>query len=453
MIDADLRGYLKGATGEEPPLRHGDPRWADTELLAHRLIERSAAEAALKALEQEPARKKRWDLLLLTALLQQGLGERARALDALEVVADKLLAAGDRDGVLALLPRFLEPEPNPAAVRFLHFLSQNPAASEEERADWLRTAIRIRHADPELHADLAALLERSTDPDAREAAREHRLRAMELSLEDGVHEGLSEALFRAVDEDLETAPVRIGKILLRYAAVAPWSDSESMLDLAMPPLEERAKGRFAWDDVAPILPRLPGGPAGRALFARLFRIVVGREPDPEAIVQGSGILDPKESFDAIAARVPKILALPPGAYVTHQTWGVGRVLSSDGDSLTLDFTGRTGHKMSFAMASRSLDRLPNDGLRVLAIQHPERARALASEGDPEVIARVLRDMGGTATQAQMKPRLEAALPGFDAAVFWKKVKERWKADPRLDTSEAYRGQFRLAPEGSEAAAA
>jgi len=453
MIDADLRGYLKGATGEEPPLRHGDPRWADTELLAHRLIERSAAEAALKALEQEPARKKRWDLLLLTALLQQGLGERARALDALEVVADKLLAAGDRDGVLALLPRFLEPEPNPAAVRFLHFLSQNPAASEEERADWLRTAIRIRHADPELHADLAALLERSTDPDAREAAREHRLRAMELSLEDGVHEGLSEALFRAVDEDLETAPVRIGKILLRYAAVAPWSDSESMLDLAMPPLEERAKGRFAWDDVAPILPRLPGGPAGRALFARLFRIVVGREPDPEAIVQGSGILDPKESFDAIAARVPKILALPPGAYVTHQTWGVGRVLSSDGDSLTLDFTGRAGHKMSFAMASRSLDRLPNDGLRVLAIQHPERARALASEGDPEVIARVLRDMGGTATQAQMKPRLEAALPGFDAVVFWKKVKERWKADPRLDTSEAYRGQFRLAPEGSEAAEA
>lgn len=453
MIDADLRTYLKNVTGEEPPIRHGDPRWADTELVAHRLIERSAAEAALKALEQEPARKKRWDLLLLTALLFQGLGERARSLDALEVVADKLQAAGDRDGILALLPRFLEPEPTPAAVRFLHFLSQNAAASDEERADWLRTAIGIRPADPELHADLAALLERSGDPDARDAAREHRLRSLELSLDDGALEGLSESLFRAVDEDLERAPVRIGRILLRYAGAAPWSDSEAILDLALPMLEARARGRFTWDDLAPMLAHLPGGPAGRALFARLFRIVVGDEPEPESIVQGSGILDPSTAFDTIAARVPKILTLPPGAYVTHQTWGVGRVKESDGDSLTLDFAGRSGHKMSFAMASRSLDRLPHDGLRVLALEEPDRARALASEGAAEILVRALRDMGGVATQAQMKPRMETALPGFDWAVFWRKVKERWKSDPRLDTSEAYRGQFRLAPEGSEAAEA
>ena len=453
MIDADLRTYLKSATGEEPPLRHGDPRWADTELLAHRLIERSAAEAALKTLDQEPARKKRWDLLLLTALLQQGLGERARALDALEVVADKLLAAGDRDGVLALLPRFLQPEPTPAAVRFLHFLAQNPSAPEEERADWLRTAIRIRPADPELHAELAALLEHSGDPDAGATAREHRLRAIELSLDDGTLEGLAEPLLRAVDEDLEQNPVRIGKMLLRYAALAPWSESESMLDLALPGLETRAAGRFTWDDLAPLLPKLPSGSAGRALLARLFRITVGREPDPEAIVQGSGILDPTHGFDAIATRVPKILALPPGAYITHQTWGLGRVLTSDGESLTLDFPNRSGHKMSYAMASKSLDRLPGDGLRVLALNEPDRARALASEGDAEIIVRALRDMGGTATQAQMKPRLEAALPKFDWAPFWRKAKERWKSDARLDTSEAYRGQFRLAPEGSGAAAA
>lgn len=452
MIDADLRAYLKGVTGEEPPLRHGDPRWADTEVVAHRLIERSAAEAALKALEQEPARKKRWDLLLLTALLHQGLGERARSLEALEVVGDKLQAADDRDGVLALLPKFLDPEPVPAAVRFLHFLSRGPA-SDEERAEWLRTAIGIRPTDPELHADLAALLERSGDPDSEHAAREHRLRAIELSLDDGVLEGLSETLFRLVDEDLETAPARVGRILLRYAAAASWEESEPILDLALPSLEERARGRFAWDDLAPILKKLPGNPAARGVFARLFRIAVANELDPEAVLQGSGISDVACGFDTIAARVPKILALPPGAYVTHQTWGVGRVLSSDGDSIVLDLPARSGHKMSYAMAARSLDRLPNEGLRVLALQDADRARSLAGQGDPEILVRALRDMGGAASQAQMKPRLEAALPGCDWAVFWRKVKERWKSDARLDVSEAYRGQFRLAPEGSESAAA
>jgi transcription elongation factor GreA len=451
MIDADLRTYLKGVQGEEPPLGLDQPRWAETEAVARKLIEKSAAESALQALEQEPARKKRWDLLLLTALLHQGLGERARSLDALEVVADKLLAAGDREGVRALLPRFLEPEPTPIAVRFLHFLAAGPAP-DEQRLEWLRTAIAIRPADPDLHEDLGRLLESSPEPGAREEAREHRLRALELSLDDGTIEGMTEALFRVVDEDLDAIPVRVGRIVLRYAALADWSESEPMLDLALPTLEARAAGRISWDDIAPIGPRLPGTGEARALFARLFRAAVALEPDPDAIVQGSGAADAKIPFETVLARVPKITALPPRAYVIHQAWGIGRVLATDGESLTLDFPGRSGHKMSFAMASRSLDRLPGDGLRVLALEDVARAKALAEEGDPETLVRALRDMGGSASQAQLKPRLEAALPGFDWSVFWRRVKEKWKADPRIDSSEAYRGQFRLAAEGSEAEA-
>jgi transcription elongation factor GreA len=450
MIDAELRTYLKGVQGEEPPLRPGEPRWAETEAVARHLIEKSAAEGALKSLEQEPARKKRWDLLLLTALLNQGLGERARALDALEVVADKLLAAGDREGVRALLPRFLEPEPTPTAVRFLHFLGTGDAP-DEQRIDWLRTAIEIRPSDPELHEDLAKLLERAPN-ESRDEAREHRLRGLELSLDDGAVGGIGEAVFRAVDEDLDHAPARVGRILLRYAATADWSDAEPMLDLALPTLEAVAPGRFSWEDVAPIGRRLPGTRDARALFARLFRVAVAKEPDPDAIVQGSGILDVTVAFDTVASRVPRIAALPPGAHVSHQTWGMGRVLESDGETLALDFPGRTGHKMSYAMAARSLDRLPGDGLRVLTLEDPAKAKALAEEGHPEILVRALRDVGGTATQAQLKPKLDAVLPGFDWSVFWKKSKERLKTDPRLDTSEGYRGQFRLTPEGSDAEA-
>ncbi|HKW50970.1 MAG TPA: GreA/GreB family elongation factor, partial [Candidatus Eisenbacteria bacterium] len=144
-------------------------------------------------------------------------------------------------------------------------------------------------------------------------------------------------------------------------------------------------------------------------------------------------------------------ALPPGAHVSHTTWGLGRVLTGDGESVTLTFPGREGHKMSFAMASRSLDRLADDGLRVLAIEDPDRLHALAQAGDPEVLVRALRDVGGTATAPQLKPRLEAALSGFEWAVYWKQAKEGFKSDRRLDLSEAYRQIFRLAAEGAEAA--
>ena len=43
-MDADFRSYLKAAHGEEPPARNADPRWAETEALARRLIESTQAE-------------------------------------------------------------------------------------------------------------------------------------------------------------------------------------------------------------------------------------------------------------------------------------------------------------------------------------------------------------------------------------------------------------------------
>jgi len=139
----------------------------------------------------------------------------------------------------------------------------------------------------------------------------------------------------------------------------------------------------------------------------------------------------------------RFLALPPGAHVSHTTWGLGRVLTSDGENVTLDFPSRSGHKMSFAMATKSLDRLPGDGLRVLAIENVAKLRELAKAGHPEVLVRALRDVGGTATAAQLKPRLDVALPGFEWAQYWKQAKERFKEDSRLDLSEAYRQIYRL----------
>ena len=70
MMDADFRKYLAAVKADEPPAMSTDPRWQETETLARRLVAESKVEAALKSLEQEPLRRKRWDLLLLTALLK-----------------------------------------------------------------------------------------------------------------------------------------------------------------------------------------------------------------------------------------------------------------------------------------------------------------------------------------------------------------------------------------------
>lgn len=446
MMDADFRKYLAAVKADEPPAMSTDPRWLETEALARRLIGESKVEGALKSLEQEPLRRKRWDLLLLTALLKEGLGDYATALESFEVVADKLMASGDRDGVRSLLDRFLEPEPATPAVRLLVFLARG--SNESERLDLLREAIEIRPGDPDLNGEVAVALEQAGDADG---ARQHRLRAVELHLEAGHAERVSDDFLRLIEEDLPHHPARVGRALLRYASLVSFAQSEALLDLAVPELERRAPGLLSWDDIAPMAPRVPANTAGRKLLATLLRIAVAREPEPGAILEGSGIADATKPIDQVGARLPKILALPPGAHVGHTTWGMGRVRASDGENLTLDFPSRAGHRMSFAMASKSLDKLPGDGLRVLAAEDSAKARALVAAGDPEILVRVLRDVGGTATAAQLKPKLEAVLPGMDVGAYWKQSKDKIKSDARLDSSEAYRQIYRLAPEGAAAA--
>ena len=107
MMDSDFRAFVRAAQGEEPTASVRSPRWAETEALARKLITTGQAEIALRALVREPGAKKRWDLRLLAGLLHEALEERVPAVEALEVVGDKLTAAEDREGVLRLLPHFL----------------------------------------------------------------------------------------------------------------------------------------------------------------------------------------------------------------------------------------------------------------------------------------------------------------------------------------------------------
>jgi len=439
-MDADFRNYLRAAQGDEPPVGAAEPRWAETETLAQRLIAGAQAEQALRALKQEPQSKKRWDLLLLAGLLQGALGERAASLEAFEIVGDKLAAAGDREGVRALLPRFLEPEPVSASVRFLHHLART-AAKDPERIDLLRRALDIRHNDPHLLLELSQVLERSGEP---EEARDLRLDALELWLALDNPGALSDELLRVVEEDLPREPGRAGAILLHYAAAVPWEDAEPILDLALPELARGGAGLWSWSDLDPIAARAPQTPRARTLLAALLRIAVASEPDPDAIVAGSGIQNPAEPISAVRAHLPKILSLPPGADVAHGTWGLGRVAANDGESVSLEFQGRAGHKMSLSMAARALDRLPPDGLRVLAARDPERLRRMIRARDPQVVVSALRDLGGTATVPQMKPRIEAVLEEGEWSSWWKETKERLQEDPRLDLSEAYRQVFTIA---------
>ncbi|RFC44024.1 MAG: Transcription elongation factor, GreA/GreB family/N-terminal domain of the transcription EF GreA [Verrucomicrobia bacterium] len=130
----------------------------------------------------------------------------------------------------------------------------------------------------------------------------------------------------------------------------------------------------------------------------------------------------------------KIDRLPPGAFCTHKSWGVGKVDSWDllGDRLVIHFEAKPGHAMKLQFAATALSPLPAE--HILARRFEDRASLskLAEEDPVELVRLVLASHQN-----------EMSLDQFDAVVkgtivsegkyksWWDGAKKRLRGDRRF----------------------
>ncbi len=93
----------------------------------------------------------------------------------------------------------------------------------------------------------------------------------------------------------------------------------------------------------------------------------------------------------------KVLALAPGVYCYHKSWGPGVVKEWDlfGDKMLIDFDGRPGHGMKLQFAAKSLEVLGDEHVLARYVAEPDALRQQALD-DPIGFARaVLGSYGGS----------------------------------------------------------
>jgi transcription elongation factor GreA len=132
----------------------------------------------------------------------------------------------------------------------------------------------------------------------------------------------------------------------------------------------------------------------------------------------------------------KHIAFDKGNYVFHRTWGVGRIVSIEGDEITIDFAKKRGHAMSLKMAVGALQTLAKDHIWVLkATWKKEKLLEKVKSDIPWTLKTVIKSFGNSCDAKRIKAEL---CPGVLSEKEWPswntKARDILKSDPGFGTS-------------------
>jgi len=137
-------------------------------------------------------------------------------------------------------------------------------------------------------------------------------------------------------------------------------------------------------------------------------------------------------LDESFRRLDLLTALVPGELVIDPNWGLGTVKRLDDfyKRVTIDFTGKPSHMMSFAAACDSLVRAPHDHLLSMHHNDPAGMRAMAKEQPGEIVRRALRSFGNMSVTKLEDLLVKNGLVRADGwKAFWENARKTLKGDP------------------------
>ena len=378
--------------------------------------------------------------------------EFERAHQTLLALGDKLAAAKQWEALAAVAERALVIEETGAAAHLL-VAAHEALKQDPERIEALQRAWTIIPDDLDLGLTLAVRL--------GEIGRGGERRALLGALmprfaEEKRYAGLEETALEFTEHEDHEGLVQLIQTLPMLVEQEAHAEVTQLLDIAFPPLARAERAGEVIDPVRKVvlktLDKL-GAPAAdrhRPILVECLRQGPGRDlPQPDPVIELSGVGDPDKPLLPALERFDAIVALPPGRAVHHTSFGAGRVTGNDAETVILDFAHGRGHKMPIAAARRSLTLLPDDDLRLLAVSEPETLARMRSHEPVEVMIRALKSLGGLSDATRLKVFLVGSglVPAKDWNLFWRKSRAAAEKDPRVDSSRAFEQTYQLAPEG------
>ena len=109
--------------------------------------------------------------------------------------------------------------------------------------------------------------------------------------------------------------------------------------------------------------------------------------------------------DAIAD-FEKHISFDVGSFVSHKSWGIGKIQKISGDEIIIDFVRKRNHKMSLKMAVNALTSLASDHISVLKVRKKKEVLKNKIKSDvPWALKIVIKSFDNAANMKQIKAAL------------------------------------------------
>jgi len=117
-------------------------------------------------------------------------------------------------------------------------------------------------------------------------------------------------------------------------------------------------------------------------------------------------------------------------YVYHNSWGLGKILKLDNESLIIEFKDKPEHKMSIKMALQSLSPISDDHLYVLEKDDSAMIKNLFEEDFIQFFEILIKSYGGEITLNDIKKEIISRfVEEKNWAKWWNKNRSKIKKDP------------------------
>jgi transcription elongation GreA/GreB family factor len=176
----------------------------------------------------------------------------------------------------------------------------------------------------------------------------------------------------------------------------------------------------------------PGNAGFRDLCARKLATIHRNDPVKKKFVTNIG-LDKGVALDECFRRLDTLQSLKPGLLCVDKTWGVGSIRKVDAfyERVTIDFSRKMGHEMSFAYAAETLQLVDDEHLLARKYRDAVALASLAETEAAELVRIALRSYGPLPV-ARLQEILSDGIVKPDGwKVFWEAARKALKSDPMV----------------------
>jgi transcription elongation factor GreA len=142
----------------------------------------------------------------------------------------------------------------------------------------------------------------------------------------------------------------------------------------------------------------------------------------------------KKSIKVCITNFERNIVFDTNNYVLHRNWGVGKIksISSESDSIIVDFQNKQDHKLSIQMAITSLKPLKQDHIWVKFYENKDDIVKLFQEDIPNFISELLVSHDNIMLLGDIKSEITTKFIKPDEwSKWWNKAKLLLKKDPRI----------------------